>query len=209
MAADGTESGEKSTDNGTVEPIVIKKYANRRLYNTASGEFVTLETLHQLVADDVLFVVQDAKSGKDLTASILAQIIAEEETKGHNILPLNMLRQLLKYYGDGVGPQFSNYLEHSIESFTKNQHEMMKQMTDMFSGTAGMDNWAEMSRRNLELFQNSFNMFGANGQAPGAPTPETTPPPPTEAPSSQTDIDRMSEQLAEMQKQLESLSKKP
>jgi len=201
VAKTGTNGNGDGRDNGP-DPIVIKKYANRRLYNTASGEFVTLETLHRMVNDEEIFVVIDAKSGKDLTASILAQIIAEEENKGHSMLPLNMLRQLLKFYGDGVGPQFSQYMEHSIESFSKNQQEIMKQMTDMMSGTTGLNGWAEVSRRNLELFQESFGMMSGGSKASEEEEGETKPA------TDGADLDKLSQQLAEMQKQLDALSKK-
>jgi len=202
------------------EPIVIKKYANRRLYNTATGEFVTLETLHQMVQREELFVVQDAKSGKDLTSSVLTQIIAEEETKGHSMLPLNTLRQLLKLYSDGIGPQFSNYLEQSIDAFSQNQQKMMQQMTDMLSGNPGIDQWAEISRRNLELFQNSFSMFNpqgmsgnstgnssgnaaGNGSGKGAAQTEE----PAENSDQNSELETLRRQMAEMQQQLNSLSK--
>ncbi len=197
---------------GDKKPIIIKKYANRRLYNTATGEFVTLETLHQMVQREELFVVQDAKTGKDLTSSVLTQIIAEEEVKGHNMLPLKTLRQLLKLYSDGIGPQFSNYLEHSIEAFNQNQQKVMQQMSDMLSGNQGIDQWAEMSRRNLELFQNSLSMFnpqtsGGNSkdlsqqhspQTGSQTEPETEP---------ETEIETLRKQMAEMQKQLNALSR--
>ena len=159
------------------KPIVIKKYANRRLYNTATGEFVTLETLHQMVQRGELFAVQDAKTGKDLTSSVLTQIIAEEEVKGHNMLPLKTLRQLLKLYSDGIGPQFSNYLEQSIEAFSENQQKVMQQMSDMLNGNQGIDQWAEMSRRNLELFQSSLGMFNPQPSAENGEGPRQEPPP--------------------------------
>ena len=194
--------------SGAEEPVIIKKYANRRLYNTATGEFVTLETLHQMVQQEDLFVVQDAKTGKDLTSSVLTQIIAEEEVKGHNMLPLKTLRQMLKLYSDGIGPQFSNYMEHSIEAFSQNQQKVMQQMSDMLNGNQGIDQWAEISRRNLELFQNSLSMFnpqtplgnGTNlGQQPSRQTrPETEP---------ETEIETLRQQMAEMQKQLNALSR--
>ena len=198
--------------SGAEKPIVIKKYANRRLYNTSTGEFVTLETLHQMVQREELFTVQDAKTGKDLTSSVLTQIIAEEEVKGHNMLPLNTLRQLLKLYSDGIGPQFSNYLDHSIEAFSANQQKVMQQMSEMLSGNQGIDQWAEMSRRNLELFQNSLSMFnpqtsGGNGEGPRQPSSsETTSetPPKTEP---EPEIEALRQQMAEMQKQLNALSK--
>ena len=204
MAKNQTQDTTETQANGADGPVIIKKYANRRLYDTSTGEFVTLEILHHMVNDELIFVVQDAKTGKDLTASVLAQIIAEQESKGQNMLPLNMLRQLLKFYGDGVGPQFSTYLEQSIEGFVRNQQAMMKQMTDMLNGSSGVDHWAEMSRRNLEAFQNTFNMFGAK------PTGSTQPATPVaeEKLTESTDIDTLSKQLAEMQKQLDELTKK-
>ncbi|SVC62087.1 uncharacterized protein METZ01_LOCUS314941, partial [marine metagenome] len=206
VATDRVQDDDKTNNDSAEEPVIIKKYANRRLYNTATGEFVTLETLHRMVNDEVIFTVLDAKTGKDLTASILAQIIAEE-TKGHNMLPLNMLRQLLKFYGDGVGPQFSAYLEQSIESFTHNQQKIMKQMTDMLSGSSGVDHWVEMSRRNLELFQNSFNVVG-NTTGPQAQPRQPEADPKAEPVAGSPDMDALRKQLAEMQKQLNELTKK-
>ena len=194
------------------KPIVIKKYANRRLYNTATGEFVTLETLHQMVQREELFTVQDAKTGKDLTSSVLTQIIAEEEVKGHNMLPLKTLRQLLKLYSDGIGPQFSNYLEQSIEAFSENQQKVMQQMSDMLSGNQGIDQWAEMSRRNLELFQSSLGMFNPQPSAENEKGPRQEPPPePSSEPSpeteQETELETLRQQMAEMQKQLNALSR--
>ena len=124
-------------------------------YTIRRREFVTLETLHQMVQRGELFAVQDAKTGKDLTSSVLTQIIAEEEVKGHNMLPLKTLRQLLKLYSDGIGPQFSNYLEQSIEAFSENQQKVMQQMSDMLNSNQGIDQWAEMSRRNLNFSSSS------------------------------------------------------
>ena len=197
---------------GAEKPIIIKKYANRRLYNTATGEFVTLETLHQMVQREELFIVQDAKTGKDLTSSVLTQIIAEEEVKGHNMLPLKTLRQLLKLYSDGIGPQFSSYLEHSIEAFSQNQQKVMQQMSDMLSGNQGIDQWAEMSRRNLELFQNSLSMFNPQSSGGNGTGPSQEPPPEPSSDSSpetepETELETLRQQMAEMQKQLNALSR--
>ena len=193
---------------GAEKPIIIKKYANRRLYNTATGEFVTLETLHQMVQQEELFIVQDAKTGKDLTSSVLTQIIAEEEVKGHNMLPLKTLRQLLKLYSDGIGPQFSNYLEHSIEAFNQNQQKVMQQMSDMLSGNQGIDQWAEMSRRNLELFQNSLSMFNPLTSGGNSTDPSQAPSPQAGLQNEpKTEIETLRQQMAEMQRQLNALSR--
>ena len=193
---------------GADKPIIIKKYANRRLYNTATGEFVTLETLHQMVQREELFIVQDAKTGKDLTSSVLTQIIAEEEVKGHNMLPLKTLRQLLKLYSDGIGPQFSSYLEHSIEAFSQNQQKVMQQMSDMLSGNQGIDQWAEMSRRNLELFQNSLSMFNPLTSGGNSTDPSQAPSPQAGLQNEpKTEIETLRQQMAEMQRQLNALSR--
>ena len=193
---------------GDKKPIIIKKYANRRLYNTATGEFVTLETLHQMVQQEELFIVQDAKTGKDLTSSVLTQIIAEEEVKGHNMLPLKTLRQLLKLYSDGIGPQFSSYLEHSIEAFSQNQQKVMQQMSDMLSGNQGIDQWAEMSRRNLELFQNSLSMFNPLTSGGNSTDPSQAPSPQAGLQNEpKTEIETLRQQMAEMQRQLNALSR--
>ena len=110
---------EKTPENG--EPVVIKKYANRRLYNTASSSYVTLEHLCQMVKDDVEFVVLDAK-GIDITRSVLTQIIVEEEAKGENLLPLRFLRQLISFYGDNTQRMLlPYYLDYSIDALTRNQ----------------------------------------------------------------------------------------
>ncbi|MFQ5954469.1 MAG: polyhydroxyalkanoate synthesis repressor PhaR [Kiloniellales bacterium] len=132
----------QATEQG---PAVIKKYANRRLYNTKTARFVTLETLRRMVADGEEFVVRDARTGRDLTASILAQIIAEQGSKGEDLLPLDLLRQVITVYHKGMGGYLAAHLERSMETFAQNW-ERMHQM-------------GELGRRNLELFQQSMGMF--------------------------------------------------
>ena len=148
------------------EPVVIKKYANRRLYDTATASFVRLDDLHRMVKEGRLFVVRDEKTGRDITASILAQIIAEEETRGHSVLPHDYLRQALKAYSEGVGPQLAAYLERGMEAFADHQQSVARQMEKMFDPTAAFDRVADMSRRNLEEFQRSLAAFA--GAPPGA-----------------------------------------
>ena len=99
--------------------IKIKKYANRRLYNMAESRYVTLDDLSKMVRNKQEFVVIDAKSGEDITRSVLTQIIVEEEAKGHNILPESFLKQIIGYYGDNMQDVVSNYLDHTMESFVK------------------------------------------------------------------------------------------
>ncbi len=157
------------------EPVVIKKYANRRLYNTATASFVRLDDLHRMVRDGELFVVRDDKTGRDITASILAQIIAEEETRGNSVLPHEYLRQVLKAYSEGVGPQLAAYLERSMEAFANHQQSVAEQVGKMFDPGTAFDRMADMSRRNLEEFQRSVAAFAGQQPAPPAGEGDTEP----------------------------------
>ncbi|MCB1463074.1 MAG: polyhydroxyalkanoate synthesis repressor PhaR [Nitratireductor sp.] len=153
------------------QPIMIKKYANRRLYNTGSSTYVTLEDLATMVKAGEEFVVQDAKSGEDITRSVLAQIIFDQEGKeGQNLLPIAFLRQLIKFYGDSMQAMIPSYLEHSMNSFAHEQEKMREQMSKAFGGM-GMGNLGSMEEqvhRNMEMFQKAMNMFMPFGAA-GAP----------------------------------------
>ena len=157
------------------EPVVIKKYANRRLYNTATASFVRLDDLHRMVRDGELFVVRDDKTGRDITASVLAQIIAEEETRGNSVLPHEYLRQVLKAYSEGVGPQLAAYLERSMEAFANHQQSVAEQVGKMFDPGTAFDRMADMSRRNLEEFQRSVAAFAGQQPAPPAGDGDTEP----------------------------------
>ena len=147
---------EVADQNAQDPPVVIKKYANRRLYNTATASFVRLDDLHRMVKEGVLFVVRDEKTGRDITASVLAQIIAEEETRGHSVLPHDYLRQALKAYSEGVGPQLAAFLERGMEAFADHQQNVARQMGEMFDPGTALDRMADLSRRNLEEFQRSL-----------------------------------------------------
>src|SRR5688572_18090916 len=134
-------------DNG--KPTVrIKKYANRRLYNTATSSYVTLDYLSQMVREGQDFTVEDAKTGEDITRSVLTQIIVEEEAKGQNMLPINFLRQLISLYGDNLQFLVPRYLEQTMESFAKNQEQMRASMKDSFGGMFPLDRFEEMSKQN-------------------------------------------------------------
>jgi len=194
---------EKPADDD--KPIIIKKYANRRLYNTATASFVTLDDLHEMVKNGTRFTVVDAQSSADITCSVLAQIIADEENRGHNMLPPNYLRQVLKLYNEGIGPQLSAYLEQSLESFTANQQQMLAQMAKVFSGIDAMENWAEVGRRNMEMFQQSFNMFAQNATG-GAKTPTPAAPAPA-ADSSEDEVRNLKRQLELLQKRLDAIGR--
>ena len=147
---------EVADQNAQDPPVVIKKYANRRLYNTATASFVRLDDLHRMVKEGALFVVRDEKTGRDITASVLAQIIAEEETRGHSVLPHDYLRQALKAYSEGVGPQLAAFLERGMEAFADHQQNVARQMGEMFDPGTALDRMADLSRRNLEEFQRSL-----------------------------------------------------
>ena len=142
------------------EPITIKKYANRRLYNTGTSTYVTLEDLATMVKDGDDFVVFDAKTGEDITRAVLAQIIFEQENKegGQNLLPINFLRQLIRFYGDSMQMLVPRYLEVSLESLTREQEKFRTQMAQAF-GATGFGPLEEQVRRNMEMFEKAFGMF--------------------------------------------------
>ena len=205
------------------EPIVIKKYANRRLYNTATSSYVTLEHLCQMVKDDVDFVVYDAKSGTDITRPVLTQIIVEEESKGQNLLPINFLRQLISFYGDNLQWVVPSYLEHMMSSFSTNQDGMRQSMQEAFGGVFPVSNLEDMGKQNMALFENAMKMFSPYGMKPpeaggmkppeaGQSTettkPEAAQPPAAEATATKDaeSLAELKDQVAQLQKQLEALS---
>jgi polyhydroxyalkanoate synthesis repressor PhaR len=197
----------------SAEPVTIKKYANRRLYNTGTSSYVTLEDLAAMVKAGEDFVVYDAKTGEDITRSVLAQIIFEQENKeGQNLLPINFLRQLIRFYGDSMQMLVPRYLEASIESLTREQEKFRQQMSQAF-GPAAFGPLEDQVRRNMEMFQRAFAMFtpfakreaqadadrqqrsggGGSGGGSGGGTDE---------------IDDLKRQMDEMQKRLDRLGNK-
>jgi polyhydroxyalkanoate synthesis repressor PhaR len=188
------------------QPTTIKKYANRRLYNTGTSTYVTLEDLATMVKEGEDFLVYDAKTGDDITRSVLAQIIFEQENKaGQNLLPTTFLRQLIRFYGDSMQLVVPKYLEQSIETLTREQEKFRKQLTSTFSGTpfAPLE---EHVRRNMELFQQTFSMFkpfAAPLAASNAVEPEKTPA------ATEDNIDDLRRQMKDMQERLERMSKEP
>ncbi len=142
-----------------VAPITIKKYANRRLYDTASSSYVTLEDLARMVREGVEFIVVDARSGKDITRSILTQIIVEEESKGEHLLPLNFLRQLISFYGDNLHTLLPDYLDHSIDAFSRNQDRLRRIMSEAIEGAGPFAKWEEIGRQNLAVFERAAEMW--------------------------------------------------
>jgi polyhydroxyalkanoate synthesis repressor PhaR len=146
-----------STDKA---PITIKKYANRRLYNTATSSYVTLDHLCQMVKDGVDFVVFDAKTGEDITRSVLTQIIVEEESKGgQNLLPINFLRQLISFYGDNLQFLLPRYLEQSMDSFALNQEQMRKYLRESFGGMFPFSRFEELGKQNMTFLEQAMRMW--------------------------------------------------
>jgi polyhydroxyalkanoate synthesis repressor PhaR len=193
------------------EPVTIKKYANRRLYNTGTSTYVTLEDLAAMVKAGEDFVVYDAKTGEDITRSVLAQIIFEQENKeGQNLLPINFLRQLIRFYGDSMQMLVPRYLEVSIESLTREQEKFRQQMAQAFGGTP-FGALEEQVRRNMEMFERAFAMFTPFARREGQTAAETEKSAQGSAgggSGSGGDIDEIKRQMEEMQKRLDRLSDK-
>ena len=143
----------------TAKPAVVKKYANRRLYNTATSSYVTLDELSQMVRKGEEFVVFDAKTGEDLTRSILTQIILEEDSKGRNLLPINFLRQLIGFYDDSLRAFLPRYLELSMENFARHQDQMRGYVEQTFGRFFPLAQFEDMARQNMALFQRAATMF--------------------------------------------------
>ncbi|CAK0762972.1 Polyhydroxyalkanoate synthesis repressor PhaR [Azospirillaceae bacterium] len=145
--------------------VTIKKYANRRLYNTATSSYVTLDHLCRMVKDGVNFVVYDAKTSEDITRSVLTQIIVEEESKGQNLLPISFLRQLIGLYGHNMQWMVPGYLEYSMQVFARNQEKMRDYFQSTLGGIFPFGSFEEMSKQNLALFERAMRMFSPFGVA--------------------------------------------
>ena len=168
----------KETDAGaaSVPPVVVKKYANRRLYNTESSSYITLENLADMVRGGRDFVVYDAKSGDDITRGVLTQIIVEEEGKGHNLLPTNFLRQLIGFYGGAMQGVVPTYLDQAMKAFSQHQEQMqaaMKKTVGSMSSLFPFGNMEEIGRQNMAMIDRAFSMFTPfmGGTEPGAGPP--------------------------------------
>jgi polyhydroxyalkanoate synthesis repressor PhaR len=185
------------------EPTVIKKYANRRLYNTGTSTYVTLEDLAAMVKEGEDFVVYDAKTGEDITRPVLAQIIFEQENKeGQNLLPIAFLRQLIRFYGDSMQMLVPRYLEMSLDALAKEQEKFRAQMTQAFGGTPFAP-FEELARRNMEMFERAFSMF-----KPVTRSEEPAKTGPDNASRGGGDIDELKRQISEMQRRLDRLGEK-
>lgn len=194
-------------------PITIKKYANRRLYNTATSSYVTLDHLAQMVKEGTQFAVFDAKSGDEITRSVLTQIIVEEEAKGQNLLPVSFLRHLISFYGDSLQGLVPSYLEQSMQSFATNQEKMRDYMKETMGGLNPFGSFEEMNKQNMVMFENAMRMFapqfykeGENKETDvGRKTDEK---PSQSAEKAGDDLEKMKAQLEAMQQQLSKLSQK-
>ena len=191
-------------------PIIIKKYANRRLYDTSTSSYVTLEHLSDLVKRNADFEVRDAKTGEDLTRAVLTQIIYEYETKGEGALPINFLRQLIGFYGGGAQSVLPAWLDMSMNSFAESQ----ERMRTMMGGANPMAIFEDQARRNMAMFENTLRMFNPAVQPrdtklddPITKEPNANGADTAAVPTGEEMLARMQNQMAEMQKQLETLSK--
>ncbi|MEW5727539.1 MAG: polyhydroxyalkanoate synthesis repressor PhaR [Pseudomonadota bacterium] len=184
-------------------PITIKKYANRRLYNTATSSYVTLDHLAQMVKDGADFVVYDAKTGEDITRSVLTQIIVEEESKGgQNLLPISFLRQLIGFYGDSLGGLVPRYLEYSMQAFARNEQQMRGMMQNALDGLFPFNPFEEMGKQNMAFFENAMKMF-----TPFMPPGEGGVPA-AKPPAGEPKLDDLQAKVNALQKQIEEISKK-
>ena len=186
-------------------PVIIKKYANRRLYNTQTSAYVTLDHLSQMVKAGTEFEVHDARTGEDITRSVLTQIIFEEEAKGQNLLPIQFLRRLIRFYGDSLQAFVPGYLDMSMESLTKNQDAMKSRVAEAFGG--GSQAFEALTRQNFAMFERAMKMFtpfGAMGLAASDEPPAKSangagkPKPSEEISELKSEIEAMRRQLAEL-----------
>lgn len=196
-------SDSEQRHSATAGAITIKKYANRRLYNTATSCYVTLDYLSQLVKTGAEFVVYDAKTGEDITRSVLTHIIVEKEAKGHSLLPVSFLRHLISLYGDSLQVLVPRYLEHVMKAFALNQQNMREGMHDRLDGLMPFGRFEEMSKQQMALFERAMQMFnpffgdepqgsGKNERAESAPA--------------ETQIDELRGRLNSIRKELDALA---
>jgi polyhydroxyalkanoate synthesis repressor PhaR len=180
------------------DPIIIKKYANRRLYNTRSSSYITLDDLARMTREGVDFQVLDAKTGGDITHQILTQIIMEEESHGEQMLPVSFLRQLISMYGNSMQAMMPHYLEASMDNFRNNQRKLQ----ETWQASLNPDALARLAESNMAMFKAAASAFMPDSVVQPAPPPS---PPPAQTP--QDDLNALREQLEEMQRKLDKLGK--
>ncbi len=196
-------------EEGGKPVAVVKKYANRRLYNTATSSYVTLDELAQMVRAGQEFVVYDAKSGEEITRSVLTQIILEEDAKGRNLLPIGFLRQLIAFYDHQLHAFLPRYLEMSMENFARHQDQIRAYMEQTFGRFFPFGQLEDMARQNLAMFQRAASMFGpfpGSGES-GAEAPAGRPAPTAPPPGGEPAGDDLRSQVAELEQRLEAMQR--
>jgi polyhydroxyalkanoate synthesis repressor PhaR len=197
----------QSTQTGGSKPVVVKKYANRRLYNTATSSYVTLEDLAKMIKDGGDFIVHDAKTNEDITRSVLTQIIVEQEQKGQNLLPISFLRQLIGFYGDSMQFLVPGYLEQAMVAFARNQDQMRDTLRATF-GIFPFGQFEQMGKQNMALFEQALKMLSPYGVAAGAERPAAASSTPAPETAQDPRLQRLEAQLDAMRRQLDALAKK-
>lgn len=195
--------------NGSAdEPIIIKKYANRRLYDTSTSAYVTLEHLSGLVRDGKEFMVQDAKTGADLTRAVLAQIIFEQENQKDGVLPVSFLRQLIQFYGDSFQSMLPAYLELSMKNYSAQQEKWREYMTSALGDENKAKAFDDLARKNMEMFEETVRLFTpfVPKPGPGSQPSEPKPVPETAVQAGAEALRTIQEQMAEMQRQIARLT---
>ena len=186
---------------GEPDVVIIKKYANRRLYNTETSSYITLDHLAAMTREGREFKVVDAKNDEDITHSVLTQIIMEEEARGQTMLPVSFLRQLIAMYGDSMQSMVPQYLEASMEAFRRNQEQFRSAMEGAFSGGP----FADIAKRNMAMFEAAASAFNPQGQQPGGATPPASPAAPAAPGGKDGDIEALKAQLASLQAKIDKL----
>ncbi|NBC32529.1 MAG: polyhydroxyalkanoate synthesis repressor PhaR [Alphaproteobacteria bacterium] len=209
-----------SLRTGDAAPIKVKKYANRRLYNTATSSYVTLDHLSQMVKNGQQFVVEDAKTHEDITRSVLTQIIVEEESKGHHLLPISFLRQLISLYGDNLQWMVPNYLEYSMQVFSRNQEQIRQYFQEAMTGLFPFGTIEEVGKQQMAMFERALKIFSpfpdelpSSGESASqqrrVETREAAAdlPQPEHSPGSDQSIEDLQKRLEELEAHLEDLGK--
>lgn len=206
--ADPVRSGAADDSTGSSPaqkaPVVVKKYANRRLYNTEASSYVTLDHLAQMVKEGREFVVYDAKTGEDITRQVLTQIIVEEEGKGRNLLPIGFLRQLISFYDDSLQALVPRYLEHSMGLFSRQQEQMRKAMQQTMEGFFPFS-MEEMGKQNVAMMERAFSLFTPFYRGGGAGLPPGAPPEGTPGAQEMAELERLRAELVALKRELANL----
>lgn len=198
--AQGDSTGEAAPER---PPVVVKKYANRRLYNTEASSYVTLDHLAQMVKEGREFVVYDAKTGEDITRQVLTQIIVEEEAKGRNLLPIGFLRQLISFYDDSLQSLVPRYLEYSMGVFARQQEQMRRAMQQTMEGLFPFS-MEEMGKQNMAMMERAFSLFAPFYRAGAGPAPDaSTPAAPAGAAEELRELERLRAELVALKRELE------